>query len=338
MRYSHQQADGSWAIVDISTNDLRTDPRPQLRSSCKKRPSGCLIRDLQNGSSYVTWVEHVDVHENFKDTTFKLFVESGFPFGAKRWISILERQAVRFLYSTGINTSPSDTMISPKGRRSLTALSNRMVVSFCSDICNSTFHSWTDSTTGRHTNVKVKTNKRRGGPGKPHGNIRTAATSNIHPVPHTRLFDFLRDVQNRHLWDNMSVDNSVNVIANIVTGLDPRNCISVLAFANQNDFLILQECFIDSTGSYLIYAAIDGATFQSMLSGDNPEPILLLPYGFSILPDVSTARFGGNINGTLMTIMFQISTENIEGKSKAAVNIVTNLLKDMVTRIKAAVN
>ncbi|KAK9911373.1 hypothetical protein M0R45_035289 [Rubus argutus] len=38
--------------------------RPSTRSICRKRPSGCLIRDLQNGSSFVTWVENVDVREN----------------------------------------------------------------------------------------------------------------------------------------------------------------------------------------------------------------------------------------------------------------------------------
>lgn len=286
----------------------------------------------------MTWVEHVDVHKNFKDTTFKLFVEYGFPFGAKRWVSILERQVVHFLCFMSINTSPSDTMLSPEGRRSVAALANKMVVSFCSDICNSTLHSWTDSNTARNTNIKVKTNKRGGDPGKPRGAIRTAATSNRHLVSHTRLFDFLRDVHNRHLWDNMSAGSSVNVIANIVIGHDPCNCISILAIENQNDFLILQDCFTNSTGSFVIYAAIDGATFQSMLSGGDPEPIPLLPYGFSILPYVSTARFGGNIDGTLMTIVFQISVENIKGKFKVAVILATNLLRNMVTRIRAAVN
>lgn len=28
VRYSHQQTDRSWAIVDVSADDLRTDPRP----------------------------------------------------------------------------------------------------------------------------------------------------------------------------------------------------------------------------------------------------------------------------------------------------------------------
>lgn len=135
------------------------------------------------------------------------------------------------------------------------------------------------------------------------------------------------------------MSSSVHVIANIVIGRDPCNCISVLAIETQIYFLILQECYTDSTGSYMIYVAIDGATFQSMLCGGDPEPIALLPYGFSILLDVSNARrSGGNVDGTLLTIVFQVSIENIQGKSKAVVNLVTNLLKDTVRRIKTAIN
>ena len=104
----------------------------------------------------------------------KPFVESSFAFGASRWISTLQRQAERFIYSTGINISPSDAPISPEGRRSLTMTANKMVVSFCNDICNSTYHHWTSSNKTRLKTMEVKTNKRRGDPGKPPGLHRTA--------------------------------------------------------------------------------------------------------------------------------------------------------------------
>ncbi|KAK9911586.1 hypothetical protein M0R45_035482 [Rubus argutus] len=108
--------------VDVSVDELRQFHRPSTRSICRKRPSGCLIRDMQNGSSLVTWVENVDVREKEDEVhaILKPFVESSFAFGASRWIAILQRQAERFIYSTGINISPSDAPISPEGRRSLT--------------------------------------------------------------------------------------------------------------------------------------------------------------------------------------------------------------------------
>ncbi|KAK9922836.1 hypothetical protein M0R45_031280 [Rubus argutus] len=115
VRYSHQQLDGSWIVVDVSVDELRQFHRPSTRSVCRKRPSGCLIRDMQNGSSLVTWVENVDVREKEDEmhAILKPFVESSFAFGASRWITTLQRQAEHFIYSTGINISPNDAPISP---------------------------------------------------------------------------------------------------------------------------------------------------------------------------------------------------------------------------------
>ncbi|KAK9951246.1 hypothetical protein M0R45_006703 [Rubus argutus] len=154
VRYSHQQLDGSWIVVDVSVDELRQFHRPSTRSVCRKRPSGCLIRDMQNGSSLVTWVENVDVREKEDEmhAILKPFVESSFAFGASRWIVTLQRQAERFIYSTGINISPSDAPISLEGRRSLTMTANKMVISFCTDICNSTYHHWTSSNKTRQKN------------------------------------------------------------------------------------------------------------------------------------------------------------------------------------------
>ena len=305
-----------------------------MRSICRKCPSGCLIHDLQNGSSHVTWVEHVDVREQEKELRpiFKPFVESGFAFGAKRWLSTLQRHAERFIYSMGINIAPSDSTIAPEGRRSLAAMTNKMMVSFCNDISNSTFHHWTLVNRTKKRPMEVRTNKRRGDPGKPPGLNRTAGCTVKHISHHTRVFDFLRDVQSRHPWDSMAMEKSVQVLADFTTGPDPRNCISVLAIGNHNDFLILQECCTDATGSYVIYAPIDKTIFQSMLCGADPEPIPLLSSGFSILPDVS----GGVLDGTLLTRVFQISIRALSTRN--AVDMASAVVQDTLRRIKAAVN
>ena len=86
VRYSHQQLDGSWIVVDISVDELRQFHRPSTRSVCRKWPSRCLIRDMQNESSLVTWVENVDVREKEDDVhaILKPFVESSFAFRASR--------------------------------------------------------------------------------------------------------------------------------------------------------------------------------------------------------------------------------------------------------------
>ncbi|KAK9922648.1 hypothetical protein M0R45_031103 [Rubus argutus] len=288
---------------------------------------------MQNGSSLVTWVENVDVREKEDEmhAILKPFVESSFAFGASRWIATLQRQAERFIYSTGINISPSDTPISQEGRRSLTMTANKMVVSFCNDICNSTYHHWTSSNKTRLKTMEVKTNKRRGDLGKPPGLHRTGGCTVELISSHNRVFDYLSDIQNRPQWERMSSGSSVQALVNITTGPDPRNCISVLAMSNHKDILILQECCTDATGSYVILAPISPDVFQSMLYGIDQE-VPLMPFDFSILPNVS----GSILDGTLLTMVFQITVKNVS--SKQAVEVVTQIFKEALQRIIEAVN
>jgi homeobox-leucine zipper protein len=288
---------------------------------------------MQNGSSLVTWVENVDVNDKMQDMHPKLvpFVESGFAFGARRWISILQVQAERFIYSMGINTSPSDTPISPEGRRSLAITAKKMVISFCSDVCNSTYHNWSSSNKTREKTMEVKTNKRRGDPGKPPGLHRTAGCTIELISSHNRVFDYLRDIRNRPQWERMSSNSIVHELATFSTGPDPRNCISVLAISMHNDLLLLQECSTDETGSFVIFAPIEKAAFQSLLCGVDHD-IPLMPFGFCILPNVS----GSILDGTLLTIVFQITVKNIS--KKKAVEVVTQSVKETLHKIIEAVN
>ncbi|KAK9905389.1 hypothetical protein M0R45_000228 [Rubus argutus] len=286
VRYSHQQLDGSWIVVDVSVDEWRQFQRPSTRSICRKKPSGCLIRDLQNGSSFVTWVENVDVREQDKALHPKLtpFVESGYCIWSEALDSrTLQVQAERFIYSTGINTSPN--------------------------VCNSTYHNWSSSNKTREKNMEVKTNKRRGDPGKPPGLHRTAGCTIELISSHNRVFDYLRDIQNRPQWERISPTAIVHELATFSTGPDPRNCISVLAISRHNDILLLQECSTDETGSFVIFAPIEKADFQSLLCGVDQE-IQLMPFGFYILPNVS----GSILDGTLLTMVFQITVKNVSKK------------------------
>lgn len=50
LRYCKQHDDGTWAVVDVSLDSLRPSPVPP----CRRRPSGCLIKELPNGYTQVT--------------------------------------------------------------------------------------------------------------------------------------------------------------------------------------------------------------------------------------------------------------------------------------------
>lgn len=51
VRYCKQHGDGTWAVVDVSLDNLR--PSPSAR--CRRRPSGCLIQEMPNGYSKVRY-------------------------------------------------------------------------------------------------------------------------------------------------------------------------------------------------------------------------------------------------------------------------------------------
>lgn len=70
VRYCYLQADEFWIIVDVSVDELLQKTRPHMRTICQKRPSGCLIQDLHNGTSLITWVEHVLVHDKAVEERF----------------------------------------------------------------------------------------------------------------------------------------------------------------------------------------------------------------------------------------------------------------------------
>ncbi|KAD5802732.1 hypothetical protein E3N88_14092 [Mikania micrantha] len=102
VRYCKQHADGTWAVVDVSLDNLR----PSSISRCKRWPSGCLIQELPNGYSKVTWVEHVEVDDRAVHNIYRLLVNSGLAFGAKRWVATLEKHCER-LASVMANNIPS---------------------------------------------------------------------------------------------------------------------------------------------------------------------------------------------------------------------------------------
>lgn len=55
VRYCKQHTDGTWAVVDVSLDNLR----PSSISRSRRRPSGCLIQELPNGYSKVTLISHL---------------------------------------------------------------------------------------------------------------------------------------------------------------------------------------------------------------------------------------------------------------------------------------
>ncbi|GFP94714.1 homeobox-leucine zipper protein meristem l1 [Phtheirospermum japonicum] len=343
VRYCKHHTDGTWAVVDVSLDNLR----PTSISRCRRRPSGCLIQELPNGYSKVTWVEHVEIDDRAVHSIYKALVNSGLAFGAKRWVATLDRQCERLASLMANNISAGDVISSPEGRKSMLKLAERMVMSFCTGVGASTAHTWTTLSGSGADDVRVMTRKSMDDPGRPPGIVLSAATSFWLPVPPKRVFDFLRDENSRSEWDILSNGGLVQEMAHIANGRDPGNSVSLLrvnsANSSQSNMLILQESSTDSTGSYVIYAPVDIVAMNVVLSGGDPDYVALLPSGFAILPDGPNNPVGAvpevGSGGSLLTVAFQILVDSVPTAklSLGSVATVNSLIKCTVERIKGAV-
>ncbi|XP_022986270.1 homeobox-leucine zipper protein HDG2-like isoform X2 [Cucurbita maxima] len=340
VRYCKQHGDGKWAVVDISLDDLC--PTPGVR--CRRRPSGCLIQEMPNGYSKVTWVEHVEVDDRGVHNLYRQLVSSGQAFGAKRWVTTLDRQCERLASAMATNISTGDVGVitNQEGRKSMLKLAERMVISFCAGVSASTTHTWTTLSGTGADDVRVMTRKSIDDPGRPPGIVLSAATSFWLPVPPKTIFDFLRDENSRNEWDILSNGGVVQEMAHIANGHDTGNCVSLLRVnstnSSQSNMLILQESCTDPTVSFVIYAPVDIVAMNVVLNGGDPDYVALLPSGFAILPDGGGGE--GVSGGSLLTVAFQILVDSVPTAklSLGSVATVNNLIACTVERIKASLS
>ncbi|GLT74162.1 hypothetical protein SLA2020_459760 [Shorea laevis] len=353
LRYCQQIEQGLWAIVNVSYEF------PQFASQCRSHrlPSGCLIQDMPNGYSKVTWVEHVEIED--KTPTHRLYrdlIHSGLAFGAERWLSTLQRMCERFacLMVSGTSTRDLGGVIpTADGKRSMMKLAQRMVNNFCTSISTSNSHRWTTLSGMNEVGVRVTVHKS-SDPGQPNGVVLSAATTFWLPVSPQNVFNFFKDERTRPQWDVLSNGNAVQEVAHIANGSHPGNCISVIRAFNtsQNNMLILQESCIDSSGSLVVYCPVDLPAINLAMSGEDPSYIPLLPSGFTISPDgrldqgdgassSSSAHVNmGRSGGSLITVAFQILVSSLPSAklNLESVTTVNNLIGTTVQQIKSALN
>ncbi|KAM1638305.1 hypothetical protein EV1_015819 [Malus domestica] len=352
LRYCQQIEQGLWAIVDVSY-DFPQDN--QFANQCRSHrlPSGCLIQDMPNGYSKVTWVEHVEIED--KVPTHRIYrdlIHSGLAFGAQRWLAALQRMCERFACQmvSGTYTRDLEGVIpSPQGKRSMMKLAQRMMNNFCANISASNGHRWTTLSGMDEIGVRVAIHKSTV-PGQPNGVVLSAGTTIWLPLSPQNVFNFFKDERTRPQWDVLSNGNAVQDVAHIANGSHPGNCISVLrAFnTNQNNMLILQESCIDSSGSLVVYSPIDLPAINIAMSGEDSSYIPLLPSGFTISPDgradqgdgASSSSCNANGSGSLVTVALQILVSSLPSAklNLESVNTVNNLIGTTVQQIKTALN
>ncbi|RWR87615.1 homeobox-leucine zipper protein ANTHOCYANINLESS 2 isoform X2 [Cinnamomum micranthum f. kanehirae] len=354
LRFCKQHADGVWAVVDVSIDGIRENPTASTYINCRRLPSGCVVQDMPNGYSKVTWVEHAEYDESAVHQLYRRLLSSGMGFGAQRWVATLQRecQCLAILMSSAIS-GRDHTAITPGGRRSMLKLAQRMTNNFCAGVCASTVHKWNKLCVGNvDEDVRVMTRKSVDDPGEPPGIVLSAATSVWLPVSPSRLFDFLRDERLRSEWDILSNGGPMQEMAHIAKGPDHGNCVSLLRAsamnANQSSMLILQETCVDAAGALVVYAPVDIPAMHVVMNGGDSAYVALLPSGFAIVPDgpgcgpYNNSTNSGNqkVGGSLLTVAFQILVNHLPTAklTDESVDTVNNLISCTVQKIKGALH
>ncbi|WZY91831.1 hypothetical protein YC2023_064160 [Brassica napus] len=345
LRFCKQHAEGVWAVVDVSVDrvsDRGGSASARSSLSCRRLPSGCLVHDMPNGYSKVTWIDHTEYDETNIHHSYRPLVSSGLAFGSKRWISALQRQceSLAILMSSAIpNRSKPTPAISSIGKKSMLRLAQRMTENFCRGVCASSSQKWSKLDIGNiDEDVRIMTRKNVNDSGEPPGILLSAATSVWVPVTPRRLFDFLRDELLRSEWDILSNGGPMQEIANIFKGQDHSNSVSLLRStamnASQSSMLILQETSIDASGAVVVYAPVDIPAMHSVMNGGDSAYVALLPSGFAILPDGQ----GTEETGSLLTVAFQILVNSLPTAklNVESIETVSNLISCTVQKIRAA--
>uniref|UniRef100_A0A2P2MR03 Uncharacterized protein MANES_05G039400 n=1 Tax=Rhizophora mucronata TaxID=61149 RepID=A0A2P2MR03_RHIMU len=363
LRFCKQHAEGVWAVVDVSIDTIRETSGTPTYLSCRRLPSGCVVQDMPNGYSKVTWVEHAEYDETQIHQMYRPLISSGMGFGAQRWVTTLQRQCecLAILMSSAVPDG-DHTAITANGRRSMLKLAQRMTDNFCAGVCASTVHKWNKLNSGNvDEDVRVMTRKSVDDPGEPPGIVLSAATSVWLPVSPQRLFDFLRNERFRSEWDILSNGGPMQEMAHIAKGQDHGNCVSLLRAsamnASQSSMLILQETCVDAAGSLVVYAPVDIPAMHVVMNGGDSAYVALLPSGFAVVPDgpvscgiptsgglTSNNNAGGGGggprrgSGSLLTVAFQILVNSLPTAKLTveSVETVNNLISCTVQKIKAA--
>ncbi|KAK4476559.1 hypothetical protein RD792_015715 [Penstemon davidsonii] len=343
LRFCKQHAEGVWAVVDVSIDTIRESSGGPPFPNYRRLPSGCVVQDMPNGYSKVTWVEHSEYEESVVHQLYRPLINAGMGFGAQRWVATLQRQSecLAILMSSALPSSRDHTAITGGGRKSMLKLAQRMTSNFCAGVCASTVHKWNILRTENvDEDVRVMTRKSVDDPGEPPGIVLSAATSVWLPVSPQRLFDFLRDERLRSEWDILSNGGPMQEMAHIAKGQHHGNCVSLLRSSamntNQSSMLILQETCIDAAGSLVVYAPVDIPAMHVVMNGGDSAYVALLPSGFSIVPDGP----GSGSSGSLLTVAFQILVNTLPTAKLTveSVETVNNLISCTVQKIKAALH
>ncbi|XP_052171542.1 homeobox-leucine zipper protein HDG5-like [Diospyros lotus] len=290
LRYCQlNKEEGTWVIVDFPFESMGGSSQASS-PRYKRRPSGCIIKDLPNGCSKVTWVEQAEVEYTPIHQIFHLFLNSGRAFEAQHWLAILQRQSERLASLVATNVSNLGGMQITETRKKLMNLAERMTKTFFVNMSSSCGQTWIALSDSNNT-IRI-TKRSITEPCQPIGLILIVTSTSWLPYS-PFLANLLKDEHCRALQlDVLSNVTSLQEVVHIASGSHPRNCISLFRInVSMHTFLlslftkfILQESSISDTSCVMVFSTINIDSLQLAMSNQDQSCIPLLPLGFIMHP------------------------------------------------------
>ncbi|XP_052198304.1 homeobox-leucine zipper protein HDG5-like [Diospyros lotus] len=310
LRYCQlNKEEGTWVIVDFPFESMDGSCQPSS-PRYKRRPSGCIIKDLSNGCSKVTWVEQAEVEYTPIHKIFYLFFNSGRAFEAQHWLAVLQRQSERLASLVATNVSNLGGMQITEARKKLMNLAGRMTKTFFVNMSSSCGQTWMALSDCADDTIRITTRSITE-PCQPIGLILAIASTSWLPYSPFLAFNLVKDEHCRALQlDVLSNVTSLQEVVHIASGSHPGNCVSLFRInVSMHTFLlslvsmefILQESSISDTSGVVVFSTLNIDSLQLAMSNQDQSCIPLLPLGFIIHPMgallVNDYSITGEVNG-----------------------------------------
>uniref|UniRef100_A0A0D9X6C5 Homeobox domain-containing protein n=1 Tax=Leersia perrieri TaxID=77586 RepID=A0A0D9X6C5_9ORYZ len=360
---------GLWYVVDVSIDSVLPSGQTSRTAAARRMevrllPSGCIIQEMDNGYSKVTWMMHAAYDERVMPDVYHSLFRSGIAFGACRWVASLQRHSQFFSSLRNYIPCPGSTVTDLLRRRKILQLVKQMTSSFTAQCATMSKAMLRDDDFTYFENRIIGC-----APGEPAGLVLSATTPVWFPEVNPRhLFEYLRSEQKpgqwRCLFGEQLHQSSVlpyGVPLNgsayrMVDGLHEGHAISLISPRKMGDnissTLLLQEARVDLSGSLIVYAGTDVNTIDSVMNGSlDPATVFLLPSGCAILPDCNdsfpllpAASTAGQARrskpgGSFVTVTYQmfvssngtaVSVRASLDKGRDALKKATNIFMDTV--------
>ncbi|KAL8160214.1 hypothetical protein V2J09_001751 [Rumex salicifolius] len=330
IRYCKKYSEGAWAVVDISVEPLQ-EGNADITKRCRRLPSGfCILQDVTNSFSVVTCVEHAEYDHRVVHSLYRPLVQSGFGFGAHRWLATLQRQCEYAAYhpASGITPLESSIGITPHGKKSLLRLSRRIINEFCAGVCASPEATkWKPLNLGDMTpNLQFMTRVSMDKNGEVSGMILSFSTALLMPLPRHQVFDFLRNGQLRGHWDMLANEGPMEETVRITKSINAAN----------------SETWDDKANSVVVYSTVDVSSLTQVMGGGDPRIVNLCPSGLVITDTFMGPDDGSSVNvvSSLLTLGFQttMSTSPTTSLTLDSIETVKEVMAQTIDKLKKALH